>query len=53
MIRDVRVATSNGEGDDDEHTLQCPDQGWTCMGMTLVVTDERGNENARDFVPGQ
>lgn len=35
------------------HTLRRTDQGWKCAGMALVVTYARGNETARDFVPGQ
>ena len=35
------------------HTLERTPQGWRCSGMALVVTHARGNEMARDFVPGQ
>jgi len=34
------------------HTLERSSGGWKCSGMTFVVTYARGNEMARDFVPG-
>jgi ketosteroid isomerase-like protein len=33
------------------HALERTQQGWRCSGMTFVVTQARGNEMARDFVP--
>ena len=37
---------------DYTHTLERSPGGWKCSGMTFVVTHARGNEMARDFVPG-
>src|SRR4028118_62001 len=37
---------------DYPHTLERLPDGWKCSGMTFVVTHARGNEMARDFVPG-
>jgi ketosteroid isomerase-like protein len=37
---------------DYTHTLERLPDGWKCSGMTFVVTHARGNEMARDFVPG-
>ena len=37
---------------DYTHTLERSSDGWKCSGMTFVVTHARGNEMARDFVPG-
>ena len=37
---------------DYTHTLERLPDGWRCSGMTFVVTHARGNEMARDFVPG-
>jgi hypothetical protein len=37
---------------DYTHTLERTPAGWKCSGMTFVVTHARGNEMARDFVPG-
>lgn len=35
------------------HTLERTPEGWRCSGMTFVVTHARGNEMARDFIPGE
>jgi ketosteroid isomerase-like protein len=37
---------------DYSHTLERLPDGWRCSGTTFVVTHARGNEMARDFVPG-
>jgi hypothetical protein len=34
------------------HTLERTAEGWKCSGMTFVVTHARGNEMARDYLPG-